>query len=187
MKTRFSSSRGADTTLLCLLGVQVMVQTSGQMGLEILVWIPLRVRYDKTHELHNAIAFYTSYTLFWFFALLSLAPIGDHLCSSLGKRNTLINFTSMKETWKSSDALLPYAPLAAFWLRMLDRRSKNRRAKTSKRELLRWAWRLDAANLRSPYLRQEKRLHIEVSMCNQRTYELCNEVKSSLALSSRLD
>ena len=77
MKTRFSSSRGADTTLLCLLGVQVMVQTSGQMGLEILVWIPLRVRYDKTHELHNAIAFYTSYTLFWFFALLSLAPIGD--------------------------------------------------------------------------------------------------------------
>ena len=59
MKTRFSSSRGADTTLLCLLGVQVMVQTSGQMGLEILVWIPLRVRYDKTHELHNAIAFYT--------------------------------------------------------------------------------------------------------------------------------
>ena len=64
------------------------------MGLEILVWIPLRVRYDKTHELHNAIAFYT---LFWFFASLSLAPIGDHLCSTLGKRNTLINFMKMKD------------------------------------------------------------------------------------------
>ena len=155
-----------------------MVQTSGQMGLEILVWIPLRVRYDKTHELHNAIAFYTSYTLFWFFALLSLAPIGDHLCSSLGKRNTLINFISIKETWKSSDILLPYIPLAVFWLHITDRYSKNRCVKTSKHELFRWAWKLDTANLRKDYLRQEKRLRIEVSMCNQRTYELCNEVKS---------
>ena len=173
MKTRFSSSRGADTTLLCLLGVQIMVQTSGQMGLEILVWIPLRVRYDKTHELHNAIAFYTSYTLFWFFALLSLAPIGDHLCSSLAKRNTLIDFISIKETWKSSDILLPYIPLAVFWLHMLDRRSKNRCAKTSKHELFRWAWKLDTANLRSPYLKRDARPDSDVCLCNQTKYELC--------------
>ena len=45
----------------------------------------------------SSIAFYTSSTLSYSFVWLSLAPSGDHLCSSLGERNTLIKFISIKE------------------------------------------------------------------------------------------